>query len=70
MNKEALLDEVRRFDPAVPIEEAWTPPASWYTAPEFYEIEREAIFGKSWQPVARADQIPNPGDYLAIYLNL
>lgn len=64
MERNRLLDEVRRFDPDVPIEEAWTPPASWYTASEFYEIECEVVFGKTWQPVARVDQIENPGDYL------
>ena len=64
MEREALLDEVRRFDPRVPIEEAWTPPASWYTASEFYEIEREVVFGKTWQPVARVDQVASLGDFI------
>ena len=64
MEREVLLDEVRRFDPRVPIEEASTPPASWYTASEFYEIERDVVFGKTWQPVARVDQVANPGDFI------
>ena len=64
MERETLLDEVRRFDPEVPIEEAWTPPSSWYTRTGFYEIERDVVFGRTWQPVARVDQIANPGDYI------
>jgi choline monooxygenase len=55
--------EISRFDPALPIERASTPPASWYTRPEFLELERERVFRRTWQAVGRLDQVPRPGDY-------
>jgi choline monooxygenase len=57
--------EIARFDPTIPIERASTPPASWYLRPEFLEIERARVFRRSWQAVARADQVARPGDYIA-----
>ena len=40
-------------------------PRGFYAASDFWEFERDAVFGRSWVCVGRADQIPNPGDYLA-----
>jgi phenylpropionate dioxygenase-like ring-hydroxylating dioxygenase large terminal subunit len=31
--------------------------------PEFYELEKEAVFRRSWLFVGRVEQVPNPGDY-------
>lgn len=53
------------FDPDVPIEDAWTPPSAWYFDAALYALEREAVFARSWQPVARVAQIPEVGDYVA-----
>lgn len=55
--------ELGRFDPSLPIEAAWTPPASWYLDPAFLERERETVFRRSWQAVGRADQVSRAGDY-------
>ncbi len=57
--------EIERFDPALPLEQAWTPPASWYVEPGFHELERQAVFDTSWQLVGRVDQVARPGDRLA-----
>ena len=65
METTPLLREIQRFDPSTPIEEAWTPPASWYTSADFYALERRALFGRTWQPVARAEELAQPGDYLS-----
>ena len=59
----SLLREIERFDPRIPIEEAWTPPASWYTSPDFHRLESRALFGRTWQPVARLDELERPGDH-------
>lgn len=48
---QALL--VREFDPKIPIEEALTPPSSWYTDPCFYDLEIQKIFYRGWQPVGK-----------------
>lgn len=34
-----------------------------YFTPQWYELEKEHIFKKSWLRVARETDIPNPGDY-------
>ncbi len=65
MSQDRLRAEIERFDPSVPIEAAWTPPCSWYTDPEIFALERAAVFRHSWQPVARVDQLAEPGSYVS-----
>jgi len=31
--------------------------------PDFYELEREAVFRRSWLFIGRVEQVPRPGDY-------
>jgi choline monooxygenase len=50
------------------IAKAWTLPASFYTDPATAQLEREKIFGRTWQVVGRRDQIPNSGDYFTTEL--
>ncbi|MBL8157067.1 MAG: aromatic ring-hydroxylating dioxygenase subunit alpha [Anaerolineae bacterium] len=58
--------KVWRNEPLNPdLARAYTLDAGWYLDPALFEIERERIFARTWQVVARADQIPKPGDYLA-----
>jgi choline monooxygenase len=59
----SLRDLVARFDPSIPIERASTPPAGWYTDPAIYELERRAVFGRAWQPVAQLTDLTEPGAY-------
>ena len=47
-----------------PIEQAFTAPSSWYTAPEFHAFDREAITATHWQYVGHASQMPNAGDHI------
>lgn len=47
-----------------PLEEAWTAPSSWYTDPRVTDVERDMVFARTWQLVAREDQLANPGDYV------
>jgi choline monooxygenase len=60
-----LEDLIAAFDPAIPMEEGWTPPSAWYTADAVYQRERAAVFGRSWQVIARAAQLVEPGAYVA-----
>ena len=48
---------IAAFDASLPLERARTIPSDWYRSPELAELERRAVFGNSWQPVARADQV-------------
>jgi phenylpropionate dioxygenase-like ring-hydroxylating dioxygenase large terminal subunit len=63
MVSDSIRSELSRFDPTLPIESAWTPPASWYTRSEFLDLERESVFRRTWQAVGRLDQVPRAGDY-------
>lgn len=51
---------------SLPIEEAESLPVWCFTSQEFYDREVERIFMKVWNFVGRADELPNPGDYLTI----
>lgn len=55
--------ELRRFDPTTPLEEAATPPYTWYVDADIFNDEKRAIFQASWICVGRSDQLVNPGDY-------
>jgi choline monooxygenase len=53
------------YDPAAPLAAASTPPSGWYTDSAFAALERERVFGRTWQMVARLEQLSNDGDYVA-----
>ncbi len=58
--------EIERFLPEVPIEQASTPPSSWYTWPAFFELEKRTVFRRSWQFACPLDQLARPGDYVRV----
>lgn len=60
-----LAGELSRFDPSLPIERAYTPPASWYVNPGFLDLERARVFRRTWQAAGRLDQVRRPGDYFS-----
>jgi choline monooxygenase len=62
---EKTLDEViDAYDPSRPLPEAWTIPGPWYTDTRLAELERHAVFGRTWQVVARTDQVRESGQYV------
>jgi len=44
---------VHQFNPKTPIEEAVTPPTSWYTHPSFFHLELDRVFYRGWQVVGQ-----------------
>jgi choline monooxygenase len=62
--KSSLRETIESYDASAPLEEAWTIPAQWYTDPRVADLERRAIFARSWQMVGRADQLQEPGQYV------
>lgn len=48
-----LEKKLREFKRSVPIEEASTPPSSWYTDPAFAEFEMDRVFSRGWQAVGK-----------------
>lgn len=43
-----------------------TLPGAYYYAPEIYAQEIERIFGQMWVCVERAEQVPQPGDFITV----
>ncbi len=44
-------------------EDAYSLPARIYSDPEFFELEKAAVFRTSWQIVCHESDIPRPGDF-------
>ena len=53
------------YDDRAPLAQASTIPASWYVDPRVAELERLSVFSKTWQLVARTDQLQAPGQFIA-----
>jgi choline monooxygenase len=45
------------------LEEGYTLPAAWYTAPEHFRREQELIFRRTWQYAGLTEQVAQPGDF-------
>lgn len=72
MSDQSVLtaDLLASFDQSiVDVDKACTLPPVCYTAPEFLEFERHALFDHDWLCVGRVDRIPNPGDYFTATIN-
>jgi choline monooxygenase len=53
------------YDVNAPLARASTIPAAWYVDPRIAELERVNVFSKTWQLVARTDQLNNPGQFIS-----
>ena len=53
------------YDDRAPLSEASTIPGPWYVDSRIAELERLSVFSKTWQLVARADQVSKPGEFVA-----
>ena len=58
----------RPLRPSLPLEEACTPPASWYVDPGILELELQTTFANTWQYACRLDQVREPGEYVTLEL--
>jgi len=54
--------------PIDPIERASTLPSGLYVDPAVLETERERVFGRTWQLVARTADLARPGDFVPVEL--
>lgn len=59
--EDSLLSQYR-YEPD--LKRATTLPSSWYTEPAMFALERERIFVRTWQPVARLEELRRPGDFV------
>lgn len=51
------------YTPDPDVAAASTMPARWYVDPTFHAVERERIFGRTWQYVGHTGQLPERGSY-------
>jgi choline monooxygenase len=56
------------YDDQAPLERAFTIPASWYVDERLAQLERQSVFARSWQALARADQLAQPGAFVTAEL--
>ena len=49
---------------ATPLAAATAPPKAIYTLPEMPAHEMDRIFATEWLCAGRADEVPNPGDFM------
>lgn len=57
---------VAEFNPKIPVEEAVTPPSSWYTDPDFYGFELNRVFYNGWQAVGTPFSSFSSGNFSVI----
>lgn len=60
----SILEVVSLYNPASPLEEAWTIPAPWYFDPRIAALERASVFSSTWQVVGRVDEVRHAGHFL------
>jgi choline monooxygenase len=53
-----------RYNAGAPLAEASTIPAPWYTDSRIAELEAQTVFSKTWQMMARVDQVEKPGQFV------
>ena len=63
-----LSKVLERYDPQATLENAWTIPAPWYVDDRVTDLERKTVFSKTWQMVARADQVAGAGQFVTAEL--
>jgi choline monooxygenase len=59
----SVRDILNIYNPANPLEKASTIPAPWYFDPRIADLERTSVFGSTWQPVGRVDQVLQKGGF-------
>ncbi len=64
----SLRDILAAYDDQAALEQASTIPASWYVDERVADAERRYVFGRTWQVVARVDQLLRPGEFVTTEL--
>jgi choline monooxygenase len=69
MTDRAISDILDLYNPADPLEKAFTIPAPWYFDTRIAQLERETVFAGNWQVVGRLDQVQAAGQFFTIDVN-
>ena len=57
------------YNPANPLEKAYTIPAPWYFDSRIETLERSSVFAANWQVVGRLDLVKERGQFFTIDVN-
>ena len=60
----SLREIISSYNDQDPLDHASTIPAAWYVDNRIAELERQTVLGRTWQVVARADQLRRPGQFV------
>src|SRR6201997_5331048 len=60
----SIREILASYDDRAPLSEASTIPAPWYVDDRTGELESRTVFSKTWQMVARTDQVEKPGQFV------
>jgi phenylpropionate dioxygenase-like ring-hydroxylating dioxygenase large terminal subunit len=63
-----IQEVLNLYNPAAPLEKAWTIPAPWYHDRRIAELESASVFSSTWQVVGRADQVREKGQFFTAEL--
>jgi choline monooxygenase len=69
MHERSVRDLLNLYNPANPLEKAWTIPAPWYFDERLAQLERESVFAANWQVAGHVDQVKEPGQFFTIDVN-
>ena len=61
-----LRNIISSYRDDLPLAEASTIPASWYTDAGVYDLERRAAFPRAWLPACRAEQLDTAGSFVTL----
>lgn len=64
----SLREIVSSYNDREPLDQSSTIPAAWYVDDRIAELERQTVFGHTWQVVACADQVRQPGQFVTAEL--
>ena len=60
----SLQEILQSYNDQSPLAESYTIPASWYVDERIAALERQYVFGGTWQVVAGLDQLRSPGQFV------
>ena len=63
---QSIQHVLSEYNDQLPLQEASTIPAPWYTDRRIAEMERRIVFSRNWQCVGRSGQVAEPGQYIAV----
>jgi len=66
IQRPGTLRRMASFSPSTPLSRAATLPSRFYLDTDVLELEKERVFGQTWQLVARTDELQRVGDFVPV----